>query len=421
MQILDAYQEEGARFLAMSKRGAFLGDEPGEVGKTLQAVRACDMIGARRVLVIAPPSVNVNWRRYFAHSSILDPELEIYTHVGIDGVWLKDKYDAIIVDEAHYLKNSKSKRTRLFYGPDIDAGEGSIAARGGQIFLLSGSPAPNHPGEIWTHLHALRPDLIRGPTGPYPESRFVNIFANVIQTPFGPKVMGVRPSHLDRLRRILGEFMLRREHGLTPLPELRIEQLYVEPGVSLRGASEDMLAAKLAIDRGGIDGLREIASGLSNLRRLLGLAKILPTIKYVEDWLSANDGKICVYAYHSEVIERLRKAFPGAASIDGSTRDRQAEVDKLQEDEHCRVFIGQTVAAGEAITLTRATETVLVEPSWVPKDNWQTIKRVHRRGQTLPCMARFVTVAGSVDEDIARVLARKEAMLGQVFGSAVDD
>lgn len=423
MQTLDEYQHAGALFLATNKK-AFLGDEPGEVGKTLQAIRACDMIGARTVLVICPRSVVVNWRREFEENSLLDPVLEIYTPLlAADALpWLKPRYDAIIYDEAHYAKNPKSKRTQAFYGEDIDAGPGSIAARSDHIFLLSGSPAPNDPGEIWTHLHALRPDLIRGPKGPLPHLRFVNVFCNVRRTPFGPKVEGVRPSKLPRLRGILSTFMLRRLTGMTPLPELSIEPLYVEPGISLKGASEDMALVAKALREGGLEGLRNVAKAKGDsLRRLLGLAKILPVVSYVTEWLTHNDGKICVYAWHTEVIERLRKAFPTFASIDGSTKNRQAEVDKLQNDDTCRGFIGQMQAAGEAITLTRATETLLVEPSWVPKDNRQTIKRIHRRGQTRPCLARFVTVVGSVDEDINRALRKKVKMIDAMLGEESDE
>lgn len=420
MQTLDPYQEAGARFLASTGK-AFLGDEPGEVGKTLQAIRACDMIGARNVLVIAPPSVKVNWRRYFADSSLLDPKLDIYTHTTIDGAWLEDRYDAIIVDEAHYLKNPKSQRTRKFYGDDIDAGADSIAGRSQNVYLLSGSPAPNHPGELWTHLHALRPDLIREPRGPLPYQRFINTFCQVRMTPFGPKIEGVRPSRVERLRGILDQFMLRRAHGFHTLPRLLVEPLFVEPGISLKGASKDMLAVGEALDKGGLDALKSEASSWANLRRLLGLAKIKPVAAYVADWLVANDGKICVYAYHSEVIDKLRAKFGDvAASIDGSTRDRQAEVDRFQNDDACRVFIGQERAAGEAITLTRATEILLVEPSPVPGVNRQVRKRIHRRGQEHECLAKYVTVAGSLDEDINRLLIRKEAMEEAVFGGAAE-
>lgn len=416
MQTLDPYQEEGARFLAINKR-AFLADEPGEIGKTLQAIRACDMVGAQSVLIICPPSVKTNWRRYFADSSLTDPGLDIHTHMTLDGAWLKPHYDVIIVDEAHYLKNPRSKRTRLFYGDDVDGGEDGIASRGSHVFLLSGSPAPNHPGELWTHLHALRPDLIRGPRGPLPYSRFVSTFCQVRMTPFGPKVEGVRASKVDRLRGILGEFMLRRDHGYHKLPGLLVEPLYVEPGVSLKGASEDMLAVKAALEAGGLAGLKATSTSWSNLRRLLGLAKILPTIAYAEDWLVANDGKLCIYAYHTELIERFRKAFTGrCAVIEGSTVDRQSEVDRFQNDDGCRVFIGQERAAGEAITLTRAAEILLVEPSPVPGVNRQIRKRIHRRGQTRECLAKYVTVVGSLDEDINKLLIRKEAMEEQVFG-----
>lgn len=408
------YQEEGASFLARERR-ALLADGAG-MGKTLQAIRACDHIGARRVLVLSPPSAVVNWRREFEESSLLDPEVNVFTSNTARGAFLHERYDAVILDEAHYFKAYRSQRTQLVYGHRTD-GEG-LVSRAPYTFLLTATPMPNHPGEVWTHLHALRPELIPGPTGPMGFFRFQQVYCQIQQTPFGPRVTGVRPTKVAALRAILSRFMLRRNEDEVTLPELRVGPLYVEAHVA-KAWSEDSARVMEALDSGGVAALRGLATEAATLRRLLGLAKVEPTIAYAEDWLAANDGKLCLYGHHKEVLEAFARVFRGrCAVITGATTDRQVQIDRFQTDDSVRVFIGQIQAAGEAITLTRASEVLLVEPSWVPSQNYQVIKRIHRIGQDKPCQARFVTVAGSIDEAINRALARKEAMISAVMEAA---
>lgn len=413
MKTLEPFQEDGARFLARERR-AFLGDEAG-LGKTLQAIRACDHIGARTVLAVVPPSVTVNWAREFAESSLLDPKVDIVTPGSAPNARLKLQYDAVILDEAHYYKTPNSARTRLVYGAKTE-GDG-LVERAPYTMLLSGSPVPNNPSELWTHLRALRPELIPGPTGdPLGFIRFQQVYCKIQQTPFGPKIVGVRPSKVGQLRDILSKFLLRRTEDVIDLPELRVSPLYIEAAMNRIDGSEDAGRVRDALATGGLTALKGLTTELATLRRLIGLAKVEPVIAYAEEWLKNNDGKLCIYGWHTEVLETFARVFRGQhAMITGATRDRQAEVDKFQTDATCRVFIGQVQAAGEAITLTKASEVLLVEPSWVPKDNYQVIKRIHRYGQKQPCQARFVTISGSIDDAINRVLVRKEAMISTVL------
>lgn len=417
MKTLLPYQEEGARFLATHKR-ALLADEAG-LGKTLQAIRACDHVGAQRVLVICPPSVVINWRREFAESSLLDPELDVITpaRMARRSQYMADEYDAIIVDEAHYYKSPRTDRTKSLYG--LPRRVNAIVDRAPHVFLLTATPAPNDPSEVWTHIYALRPELIPDHRGgeALSQDRFTTIYCQVKQTPWGPRIMGLRPSKIEVFRKMIGKFMLRRLEQEVDLPELRISPLYVEAEVVRADRSEAAEQVAKALDEGGLKALTKLSEEMATLRRLLGIGKVDPVLEYIGDWLECNEGKLCVYAYHTEVIQTmLTKLSKIAVSITGTTTNRQAVVDRFQTDDSVRVFIGQMRAAGEAITLTQATEILLVEPSWVPADNYQVIKRIHRIGQTKPCSARFVTVAGSIDEKINKALARKEAMLADMMG-----
>jgi SWI/SNF-related matrix-associated actin-dependent regulator of chromatin subfamily A-like protein 1 len=88
---------------------------------------------------------------------------------------------------------------------------------------------------------------------------------------------------------------------------------------------------------------------------------------------------------------------------------------KFQSDPKCRVFVGQVVAAGTAITLTAAHQVMFVEADWTPANNQQAAMRCHRIGQTKPVTVRFVGMANSIDERIQRVLKQKTRVLTKLF------
>jgi SWI/SNF-related matrix-associated actin-dependent regulator 1 of chromatin subfamily A len=125
-----------------------------------------------------------------------------------------------------------------------------------------------------------------------------------------------------------------------------------------------------------------------------------------------------LFAHHREVIEGLQAGLSGHVSITGQTpaSSRGFIVDTFQNDPHARVFIGQIQAAGTGITLTAASDVLFVESSWVPAENQQAAMRIHRIGQKNACLIRFATLAGSIDEQIQKAVARKTADITALLG-----
>src|SRR5690348_2437632 len=113
------YQKVGARFLAERGR-ALLADEMG-LGKSAQAIAACDAVDARDVTVICPASVRENWVREFKRFGRIDRDLDVRSYNLAEGA-AKNWCDigVLILDEAHYLKNAKAKRTKAIFGDKCD-------------------------------------------------------------------------------------------------------------------------------------------------------------------------------------------------------------------------------------------------------------------------------------------------------------
>ena len=68
--------------------------------------------------------------------------------------------------------------------------------------------------------------------------------------------------------------------------------------------------------------------------------------------------------------------------------------------------------------MTAASDLLFVESSWVPAENEQAAQRIHRIGQSEPCLVRFAMLAGSIDEQIQRAVARKMESITKVVDGA---
>jgi SNF2 family DNA or RNA helicase len=72
-----------------------------------------------------------------------------------------------------------------------------------------------------------------------------------------------------------------------------------------------------------------------------------------------------------------------------------------------QVLVGNVLAMGTGLNMQSARRAVFLDASWSPAQNKQAIGRIFRAGQVRPCHITFFGLAGSVDDDVTRVLARK--------------
>jgi SWI/SNF-related matrix-associated actin-dependent regulator 1 of chromatin subfamily A len=480
------YQKIGAEWLSARKLGC-LYDEQG-VGKSAQAIRACELLNARRVLVICRAVAVENWKNEFrkwfrggdgssggsrdgngggrlaagrmdsgwfllreaailvTSYESLEKNLRLVDEGAADrraqsGQQLPVRFDALIVDEAHYLKEPTAKRTRAVLGKT------GVIHRAKHTWLLTGTPVPNHAGELWTTLFTF------GRTG-IPYNDFVERFCTYRDTGFGRQITGTNSARAMELKQLINPICLRRtkEQVLSDLPPIFYQDVVVEPGaveigycrtfaryiLSPNGVEE--LAADLEREMGILNGILDEhlgkgakfsyealkaieahAKSIMTVRRYTGLQKIEPVIDLVSAELRADPKqKIVIFGVHRDTVEilrdRLAKEFGAVLVYGGSKPSRiQDRVEKFQLEPKCRVFIGNIQAAGTSITLTAADQVLFIEQSFVPGDMAQAAMRCHRVGQTRPVTVRFVGLANSIDQYIAEILRRKTAEIGQLM------
>jgi SWI/SNF-related matrix-associated actin-dependent regulator of chromatin subfamily A-like protein 1 len=450
------YQLEGADYLA-GKAHALLADEMG-LGKSAQVIVACDIVGAFDILVVCPAAVRINWSREFTRFSPMDrPCTLIFTGkdkpgrgvniVSYDLLASNEKlrnqlkalhWDVLVLDEAHYLKERSAKRTKALYGHAKHPGIMHSAKR---CWRLSGTPAPNDASELFTHLKSAGIEK-----RPYWD--FVYDFCSGFESDYGYKITGHK--NTTKLKGLLAQFMLRRKKDevMQQLPPITFSEVTVERshvdldpwfyenwrpiGVpaflqEMKDIDSSLKTALNAIKRGhhhnnedSVRLLDSFSKSTSTLRRYIGLAKLPNVLDIIEEELESGAiDKIVLFAIHQQVIEQTRTRFRKykAVTLYGGTptAKRQQNIDAFQNNPKCRVFIGQVVAAGTGITLTSAHEVAFIEADWVPANNAQAAMRCHRVGQTKPVRVRFFTCAGSVDEDVMRVVVHKTREIAKII------
>ena len=465
MAELFKYQIEGAEWLSKRKFGV-IADEMG-VGKTAQVVRALDLIGAVNILVVCPSSVRGKWRGEFEQWSTQERKIRIFNDgkqgdptsgVTIISYNLLDKYklnknwDATVFDESHFLKNPEAKRTK------IALGSSGIVHRSKRIYMMSGTPMPNHAGELWAML------FIFGATKLKYES-FVKKFCKTYYYMGRQTITGSRTEMFSELKQILKPIMIRRRKKdvLKDLPPITYSDMLIEPNpnidlyldsdtagvylvgedrtadfhrdmeneknifMEIVGRSEPTLQPKYLgqIYTGKFANvLPEIQRTFGTLRRFMGIQKIEFCINLVEKILQ-NDKtrKVVVFGCHRAVLFHVYKGLkqkkhnPVLLWGGSSAKKRERSIDAFQNNDKCRVFIGQVHAAGTGIDLTAGNVLIFVELDWVPGNNAQACMRIHRIGQEHKCTVINLVLDHPVDRRVSQVLRQKTKEILGVMGA----
>lgn len=454
------YQVEGIEWLK-GKRFALLADEMG-VGKTVQAIKAAEAIGASQITVLCPAVARYNWAAEFKTWSKTEASAMTLLYSASDAqrtlapiticsydlasrpsvlARLRRPGGVLILDEAHYLKSVGALRSSSVFG---SAGLARIVDR---VWALTGTPAPNNASELWIMLRCFG-----APVGEYQD--FIDRYCTVAPSPYGyePRIVGTKVAAIPELRKLLEPLMLRRKKAdvLKELPPiyygnmLEVEASPVDmvnnfPDYYLIAGRTGELAEKLRSEHAVLKSAVEKTTGIKDMepraellaslqksvatyRRYVGLQKMPAIAKLLSDELDSGAyEKIVVFAVHQGVIEGLRSRLAekyGAVTLYGKTDPdtRIRNIEKFQRNPKCRVFIANIQAAGTAINLTAAHNVLVAESDWVPGNNAQAIMRCHRIGQTHPVYVRFCSLVNDpLDANIQRLLRRKARELTEIL------
>lgn len=387
---LRGYQSFAARF-ALVQRKVIIGDEMG-LGKTVEAIAVLAHLRAKgnhHSLVVCPAAVVTNWVREVAAKSKLsshrlhgpDRQWAAKTWARNGGVavttfetlpWLKNhvslpELSCVVVDEAHYIKNTDALRTQRTTQL-IDSCERAV--------LLTGTPLENRLDEFRNLVGYLRSDLV------------------VDANEFSPK----------KFRRQVAPAYLRRnqEDVLTELPEL----VEVEEWLAMSGA--DLRSYTAAVEQRNFMAMRQAA--MNQGRKSAKMERLVEIVEEAE----ANGRRVVVFSHFLDVLRQVADQLPGRVfgPLTGSvaaTR-RQEMVDQFSSAKHGAVLVAQILAGGVGLNIQAASVVVICEPQLKPTVEWQAIARAHRMGQLESVQVHRLLSDEGVDQRVREILARKKEL-----------
>ncbi len=462
---LMAHQARLLASVAEGHRTFLLADEPG-LGKTAQALLAAQVANAYPLLAIVPNVVKTNWAREaemwtpgrsvtvihgdgetvdgFADIVVVNYEV-LDRHVG----WMSEHgFRALVVDEAHYIKNKKSQRSQNVL--EVSQRIRQRVARP-LLMALTGTPLINDIEDfraIWQVLGWIEE---RKPGN--------TLMAALEETGFTPADHAFYPAARQAVVD-LGIVRRRKVDVAADIPARRVADIPVElegaVGRSIREA-EEQLAQRLvgryraALEHRragsshlGLDGIdhelvrrvaeREVAEGseaktgdnVFTMVRKIGQAKAELATDYAVQ-LARSAGKVVFFAKHLDVMDTAEEIFARrgvrATSIRGDqTRTaRQAAIDGFVDDPEVKVIVCSLTAAGVGINLQVASNVVLAELSWTNAEQTQAIDRVHRIGQHEPVTAWRIIAAQTIDSKIAELIDSKAGLAARALDGADEE
>lgn len=409
---------------ALEMPHALLGDDMG-LGKTAQAIMVANSLGADRVLCVVPAVARLQWAdsikvwstipRVYRGIYIIQASKDgvspsaNYTVISYDllrrpaiyRALMALRFDLLVLDEAHYLKEVTSKRSQAAFG-SLDGKIEGVASRCSKTLALTGTPLPNRPREAYNMARHLAWDSIDWLS----EDAFVRRFNPSATMHTGHVLEYV--SRLPELRaRMRCNFMVRRKKldVLPQLPEKAYELTYVEPTGEIKKALK--AESLLHFDPDKFEDLdMETRGHIAAVRHAMGIAKIPRVVEHLAMLLNGGLEKVLVATYHRKVLAALAEKLEshGVAVIAGGQTPLQRERQKLKfiNDPSCKILLGQIQAAGEALDGFQKVCRwgVFAEASWVFKDNEQITDRLWRMGQHRDVFWQFLVAPGSLDEKI---------------------
>jgi len=384
LKTLFPFQKIGAAFLTKSRQ-ALLADEPG-VGKTVQVLSAVEILNLMRILVICPASVISGWIKEIIEC-LGEGALSRFTIISYNKAKeyseVNQSYDALVLDEAHYLKTPDSQRTQAVFG-----NEKGLARRAKYVWALTGTPIPNRPRELYPVLKCLADKYI----APYNTiEKFEQRFCGAYWDGRGMNARG--SSHMDDLfQRLNSGFMLRRTMDevlpqLPPaVPQIIPFKLSEEDRRFIIEAENSILNREEYIST-VMEDFSQLGDSAS-LMKATGLATVRFATEFVKDQLNTVE-KVVVYAWHRDVIftlfENLQKFNPVVHMGGLSAADKDANKLKFMRDPSCRVLIGNIESSGVGLNgLQEVCRTcVFAEIIWGPGRVGQAVRRLRRLGMDI--------------------------------------
>ena len=420
------HQKEAIQKLVENKK-FILADDMG-LGKTTSTIIAALETGSKKVLIICPATLKINWKREienYSDKSIFIAEGKnfstdadfVITNYDIiknfhdpkkkdESQVLTANFDLVIVDEAHYIKNATAQRTKLI---------NDIVKKTERLWLLTGTPMTSRPMDYFNLL-----SLVDSPVAKNWMAYAIRYCAGYQFNVGGRKVWNVTgASNLEELRdRTIGLTLRRLKENVLDLPDKIITPVYLR--LKSKQYEEVMGEYYDWYDKNPEESksLTVQFTKLTKVRQIIADEKITQTIEIAENIIE-QDKKVIIFCNFTDSLNKITEHFgKSAVKLDGSMSkpERQHSVDQFQENPKVKVFVGNIKAAGVGITLTSAEAVIMNDLSFLPSDHAQAEDRAYRYGQKNNVLVYYPIFENTIEGIIYDILNNKKQVIATVMG-----
>ena len=392
---LRRYQEWGVKY-AIHQQRVLLGDEMG-LGKTVQAIAAMVSLrneGATHFVVVCPASVLSNWCReinkhsdlsvIMVHGSsrsasvskwIEEGGVAVTTYETTGAIELDDnfKYNYMVVDEAHYIKNRDAQRT---------VNVRKLCQKAEKILFMTGTAIENKVDEMISLIEVLNPDVA----------------TQIKRMAF----MSSAPQFREAVAPVY--YRRKREDVLAELPD----KTETEEWCTLSG--EEVQCYEDAVLSKNFAGARRVSWNVDDV----SLSSKANRMKELLAEAEAEGRKVIVFSFFLDTIEKVRGMLGDkcVGPINGSVppQRRQEMVDEFDKAQPGAVLAAQIQSGGTGLNIQSASVIILCEPQFKPSIENQAISRAYRMGQARNVLVYRLLCEDTVDEKIMEMLAEKQAV-----------
>ena len=420
------HQKEAVEKLAGSRR-FILADDMG-LGKTTATIIAALETGSKKILIICPASLKINWQReienysdrpvfisegkkFSTESDFVIVNYDILknfhdTKEKDNSLLNQSNFDLVILDEAHMISNPQAQRTKII---------NHFVKNIKRVWLLTGTPMTSRPMNYYNLLN-----IIESPVAQ-------NWMAYAIRYCQGYQFMAGRrkvwnvtgASNLEELRDRTSKQILRRlKEDVLDLPDKIISPVYLrlksKEYEELMGEYYDWFDNK----KDESSSLTVQFSKLMKVRKVIANEKTKQTIEFAENIIEQGK-KVIIFTNFTDTLQTIYQHFgKQAVYLDGSCSKphRQNAVDEFQENDKIKVFVGNLKAAGVGLTLTAAEVVIMNDLSFVPAEHAQAEDRAYRYGQKSNVLVYYPLYENTIEGAVYDILNRKKEIIRTVMG-----
>jgi SWI/SNF-related matrix-associated actin-dependent regulator 1 of chromatin subfamily A len=425
------HQKIAIEKLAGSKR-FILADDMG-LGKTTSTIIAALETGAKKILIVCPASLKINWQREIANYSdrpvfiaegkkfsteddfvIVNYDILKNFHDSDpkkkdESLLLKSGFDLVILDEAHMISNVQAQRTKII---------NSFAKKIDRVWLLTGTPMTSRPMNYYNLLNLIESSVAQN------WKAYAIRYCQGFQFTAGKrKVWNVSgASNLEELRDRTSKQILRRlKEDVLDLPDKIITPVYLR----LKSKEyEDLMGEYFDWYDKNPDESSSLTvqfSKLMKVRKVIANEKTKQTIEFAENIIDQGK-KVIIFTNFTDTLQTIYQHFEKqAVYLDGSCSNaiRQQAVDQFQNDDKVKVFVGNLKAAGVGLTLTSAEAVIMNDLSFVPAEHAQAEDRAYRYGQKSNVLVYYPLFENTIEGAIYDILNRKKEIIRTVMGDGI--